>query len=180
MDKGSWVIPALLINRSILPNFLRASSASRSTSSLTETSILTARPFLPIHPISVITSWADSRLISPMTISAPSRAKALAMDSPIPIPPPVTTATFPATNILAPLARFFPTLLPHGKCLFQQCSRRYRLGTKSCTRPPEPEFSLTKFPFPNALQAQFNQTMKRPRNISATSSEGILGSISSD
>lgn len=142
---------------------------------------LLRRQLPPFFSISLITFWADSRLISPMTISAPSSAKALAVDSPIPIPPPVTTATFPATGILAPFGRFTPTLFPDGKGSLKML-QPLSIWNHELKAPP-PENPKADNSVRQGSQISFRQrftTQFDPRNIFVTPSKRILGPISSD
>src|SRR5215471_19240583 len=77
----------------------RAVSLRRSTSASWETSQCTARARRPSAAMAARVSSSRKSLISAMTTSVPRRAMASAVPLPIPLAPPVMTATFPANCI---------------------------------------------------------------------------------
>src|SRR5215471_10116295 len=91
--------PALFIRISTCPMMLRAVALRRSTSASWETSQCTARAHRPSAAMAARVSSRRKSLISAMTTSVPRRAMASAVPLPIPLAPPVMTATFPANCI---------------------------------------------------------------------------------
>jgi hypothetical protein len=89
----TWAIPALLMKTSTLPSSL-ATRSSPKTASRSETSAAIATDRRPRALTSSATFSAPSALTSLMATSAPSAASRSAMALPIPLAPPVTTATF--------------------------------------------------------------------------------------
>ena len=88
-------MPAQLTAQSSEPNSLSeaATIASASASTATSTRIPTACP--PAELMASATAEAFSPFMSVTTTEAPSCANALAVASPMPLPPPVTTAALP-------------------------------------------------------------------------------------
>src|SRR6516164_2745221 len=107
--------PALFIAISTCPISRSAVAPRRSTSASLDTSQCTARARLPNAAMAARVSSSRRSLTSAMTRSAPCRAMASAVPRPIPLAPPVTTATFPA-SCTAPNP-FLPLLTPsRGYC----------------------------------------------------------------
>src|SRR5262245_13867809 len=99
---GGPAAPALFTRISILPNVSRVRSIMVFTSAALVTSVFRANTLRPSPFTSPATFSAFSTWISGMAMSAPSRAIASAIPRPIPLPPPVTTATFPASRMKSP------------------------------------------------------------------------------
>src|SRR5438445_5877436 len=99
---GGPAAPALLTRMSILPNDSRVRSTIVLTSAALVTSVFMARTLRPSPLTSPATFSAFSTWMSGMAMSAPSRAIASTMPRPIPLPPPVTTATLPASRMETP------------------------------------------------------------------------------
>src|SRR5437899_3143364 len=97
--KGAKVtIPAFTNNTSILPSVCETSAYSLSTSVSLATSACTATTPFPI----VLTASSSVFLLRPeMATLAPSSCKRLAVASPMPLLPPVTTATFPSSLFMS-------------------------------------------------------------------------------
>src|SRR2546427_9994414 len=94
------LIPALLTRRSSLPNPVTAAVTAFCQSASLVTSSLTKRAWPPAAEIFSTTWRASNSSTSPTTTRAPSRAKIVASLCPIPLAPPVISATFPASLIL--------------------------------------------------------------------------------
>src|SRR5437899_7441037 len=99
---GGPAAPALLTRMSILPNDSRVRSTIVLTSAALVTSVFMARTLRPSPLTSPATFSALSTWMSGIAMSAPSRAIASTMPRPIPLPPPVTTATLPASRMETP------------------------------------------------------------------------------
>src|SRR5262247_3984923 len=99
---GGPAAPALLTRMSILPSASRTRSTIAFTSAALVTSVFIAMTLRPSPFTSAATFSAFSTWISGMAMSAPSRAMASTIPRPIPLPPPVTTATLPASRIESP------------------------------------------------------------------------------
>src|SRR5213594_4347519 len=99
---GGPAAPALLTRMSILPNDSRVRSTIVFTSAALVTSVFIARTLRPSPLTSPATFSALSTWMSGIAMSAPSRAIASTMPRPIPLPPPVTTATLPASRMETP------------------------------------------------------------------------------
>src|SRR5690349_16191112 len=97
------MMPALEQNRSIRPNALSACLTSASTSAAEAMSVVTAIPRWPPASISAATCAAPAPSRSATTTpAAPWAARARHRARPIPLAPPVTTATEPSGRISAP------------------------------------------------------------------------------
>src|SRR2546426_2317707 len=94
------LIPALLTTRSSLPNPVTATVTAFCQSASLVTSSFTKRAWPPAAAIFSTTWRASNSSTSPTTTRAPSRAKIVASLCPIPLAPPVISATFPASLIL--------------------------------------------------------------------------------
>src|SRR5438105_10453890 len=91
---ANFATPAFTNQTSILPNFFETSAYILSTSASLATSACTASTPLPI----VFTASSSVFLLRPaIATRAPSSCKRFAEASPIPLFPPVTTATFPSS-----------------------------------------------------------------------------------
>src|SRR5262245_46205313 len=99
---GGPAAPALLTRMSILPNASRVRSTIVLTSAALVTSVFMATTLRPSPLTSPATFSALSTWMSGIATSAPSRASASTMPRPIPLPPPVTTATLPASRMETP------------------------------------------------------------------------------
>src|SRR6266849_1129362 len=99
---GGPAAPALLTRMSILPNVSRVRSTIVLTSAALVTSVFMARTLRPSPLTSPATFSAFSTWMSGIATSAPSRAIASTMPRPIPLPPPVTTATLPSSRMKSP------------------------------------------------------------------------------
>src|SRR6266550_6053968 len=94
----NFAIPAFTDNTSILPSFCETSAYSLSTSASLATSDCTATtPF----PIVFTASSRVFRLRPEIATLAPSSCRRLAVASPMPLFPPVTTATFPSSLLMS-------------------------------------------------------------------------------
>src|SRR5262249_23032518 len=117
------LMPALLTRMSILPNadtvVLRAASQSGSL----VTSTFTKRAWPPAAAIFSTTCRASNSRTSATTTCAPSRAKIVAALCPIPLAPPVTIATFPASLIA------FSFLGPSRSASTAECPYRVHCGS---------------------------------------------------
>ena len=100
---GGDAEPALLTRMSILPSASRTRSTIALTSAELVTSVFIVMTLRPSSLTSAPTFSAFSTWMSGMATSAPSRAIASTIPRPIPLPPPVTTATLPASRIEVPL-----------------------------------------------------------------------------
>src|SRR5712664_69292 len=91
---ANFATPAFTNNTSILPNFFETSAYSLSMSASLATSACTASTPLPI----VFTASSSVFLLRPaIATRAPSSWRRFAEASPMPLFPPVTTATFPSS-----------------------------------------------------------------------------------
>src|SRR5438876_372305 len=91
--------PALFTRMSILPHASRVRSTIALTSAALVTSVFIATTLRPSALTSVATFSACSTWMSAIAMSAPSRAIASTIPRPMPLPPPVTTATLPASRM---------------------------------------------------------------------------------
>src|SRR2546428_800161 len=91
--------PALFTRMSILPHASRVRSTIALTSAELVTSVFIATTLRPSALTSVATFSACSTWMSAIAMSAPSRAIASTIPRPMPLPPPVTTATLPASRM---------------------------------------------------------------------------------
>jgi len=91
--------PALLTRMSIFPSVSRVRSIMALTSAELVTSAFIATTLRPSALTSPATFSAFSTWMSGIAMSAPSRAIASRMPRPMPLPPPVTTATLPASRM---------------------------------------------------------------------------------
>src|SRR5713101_499343 len=97
--------PALLIRMSTRPSVLTVHSTSARPCSGRETSPSRAAALPPALAISATTSSSGALRRPDTTTCAPSAASISAVERPIPVPPPVTIATFPvsfAIGLLSP------------------------------------------------------------------------------
>src|SRR5438552_4513708 len=94
--------PALLTRMSIFPSVSRVRSIMALTSAELVTSAFIATTLRPSALTSPATFSAFSTWMSGIAMSAPSRAIASRMPRPMPLPPPVTTATLPASRMRSP------------------------------------------------------------------------------
>ena len=93
------VPPALLTRMSIRPSSEVVCSISATTASSTFTSVGTARHLREVA--ARIAAAVVSRSVTvraAMTTSAPCSARSIAVAAPMPVPPPVTTATLPVRS----------------------------------------------------------------------------------
>lgn len=91
-------IPALLNAQSSLPYTSTARPTIASTSARFETSARANVAAPPAAATCLVVSWPPASVTSATTTLASSHAKISAAARPIPDPPPVTSATFPATR----------------------------------------------------------------------------------
>src|SRR5215469_15856730 len=114
-------MPALANSTSIFPNFLDTVAYNLSRSLPTETSAFTDNTPFPI----VFTASSRVFWLRPeMTTRAPSSCKRFAVARPMPLLPPVTTATFPSN-----LFMLVPPFLAHSKsrpCTQAHAALRFR------------------------------------------------------
>src|SRR5712692_4129380 len=96
---GVDAMPALFTTMSILPNVSRTRSVMALTSAALVTSVFIASALRPSAFTSAETLSAFITWMSGMAMSAPSCAIASTIPRPIPLPPPVTTATLPANRM---------------------------------------------------------------------------------
>src|SRR5262249_19974120 len=96
---GGEAMPALFTRTSILPSISRVRSTMPLTSAALVTSVLSAKALRPSALTSSTTFSAFRTWMSGIAMSAPSRAIASTMPRPIPLPPPVTIATLPASRM---------------------------------------------------------------------------------
>src|SRR5438270_7857111 len=95
---ANFATPAFTNNTSILPSFCETSAYSLSTSARLATSACTASTPFPM----VLTASSSVFLLRPvMTTLAPSSCRRFAVASPMPLFPPVTTATFPSSLFMS-------------------------------------------------------------------------------
>src|SRR6266567_3294855 len=95
---ANFATPAFTNSTSIFPSFCETSAYSLSTSVSLATSACTATTPFPI----VLTASSSVFLLRPeMATLAPSSCKRLAVASPMPLLPPVTTATFPSSLFMS-------------------------------------------------------------------------------
>src|SRR5215510_6205862 len=99
---GGAAMPALFTSTSILPSDSRTRSTMVFTSAALVTSVFMATTRRPSPLTSSATFSAFSTWMSGMATSAPSRASASTIPRPMPLPPPVTTATLPASRMETP------------------------------------------------------------------------------
>ncbi len=92
----STATPALLCTTCTAPNEDNAAAASASTDSATETSVQTPTTEWPAAESSDSVLSSASCWTSAMTTRMPCSAKRVATARPMPLAPPVTTATFPS------------------------------------------------------------------------------------
>src|SRR5206468_1101656 len=88
--------PALFTITSRRPNSLTARSTMPFTCSSTRTSTTSANARRPICSIALTTGSRCSIVREQSATSAPARANSIAMDLPMPVPPPVTIAVLPS------------------------------------------------------------------------------------
>src|SRR5262249_54170839 len=93
------LIPALLTSRSSFPNAETVAATAACQSDSLVTSSFTNRAWPPAAAIFSTTWRASNSSTSATTTRAPSRAKIVASLCPIPLAPPVISATFPASLI---------------------------------------------------------------------------------
>ena len=94
--------PALLYRTSSLPNRATAASTIASASASLETSAWTYAASPPSEEISAATESPVSSATSVSTTLAPSDANSLDATMPMPLAPPVISATFPSRRIRSP------------------------------------------------------------------------------
>src|SRR2546425_5264459 len=105
---ANFATPAFTNNTSILPSFCETSAYSLSTSVSLATSACTATTPFPI----ILTASSSVFLLRPeMATLAPSSCKRLAVASPMPLLPPVTTATFPSSLFIS-VSLALPNFVP--------------------------------------------------------------------
>src|SRR5581483_9273734 len=97
-------IPALFERMSTVCHSDTTRAKRRSTCALSATSVGTASAVPPASAISAATRDAPSGSTSSTATRAPSAAKRRAIAAPIPEPPPVTTATRPASLAIGPVS----------------------------------------------------------------------------
>src|SRR2546425_1143213 len=108
---ANFATPAFTNNTSILPNFRETSAYNLSTSVSFATSACTATTPFPI----VFTASSRVFLLRPeMASRDPSSCRRLAVASPMPLFPPVTTATFPSSLFMS-VSLCLPNFQP-GPC----------------------------------------------------------------
>src|SRR5713226_5136105 len=113
---------------SIFPNFLDTAAYSLSRSAALATSDCTARMPLPI----VFTASSSVFAFRPeMATRAPSSCSRFAAANPIPLFPPVTTATFPSSRFM-----FFSPHAMRPENLFPAEYPPYKLGAWGWSLPP--------------------------------------------
>src|SRR5688572_29904340 len=103
---GGAAMPALLTRMSMRPSVSRVRSTIDLTSALLVTSVFMASTLRPSAFTSSATFSAFSTWMSGIAMSAPSLAMARTIPRPMPLPPPVTTATFPASRIAVSSCRY--------------------------------------------------------------------------
>ena len=91
-------IPALLTRMSNLPNWETAAATALAQADSLVTSTLRNRASPPASPIWASTWRPSSSKTSPKTTLAPSRAKRLTSAAPMPLAPPLISATFPSSR----------------------------------------------------------------------------------
>src|SRR6266487_1450118 len=105
---ANFATPAFTNSTSIFPSFCETAAYSLSTSASFATSACTASTPLPI----VFTASSSVFLLRPaMATRAPSSCKRFAVASPMPLFPPVTTATFPSSLFMS-VSLSLPNCLP--------------------------------------------------------------------
>src|SRR5690348_3867769 len=113
-------IPALLTTMSSFPNARVVSATTRCQSCSLPTSCSRKIAWPPARSILARTASPGFALTSVSATAAPSRANSAAHAWPIPIAPPVMSATFPCTRFIVPFPRprsrapLIPHLLPCG------------------------------------------------------------------
>src|SRR5579871_4437658 len=111
--------PALAKRMSRCPFVSRTVAKTRSRSEILDTSLTTPCAFRP----SCATAASSSPFLRPVTkTNAPSATKRLAVARPMPLLPPVTSATLPSS---------FPIT-----CLLSSCSPQQQWGLERCPRRP--------------------------------------------
>ncbi|CDJ98974.1 hypothetical protein MIC448_1100031 [Microbacterium sp. C448] len=102
-------MPALLKITSSLPKTSTARATAASTSAKTETSTPTAAtlPSKPSLAISCAAACACAWLMSAIMTFAPSRTNFRTVARPMPLAPPVMSATFPSRRMGIPLLRVY-------------------------------------------------------------------------
>src|SRR5216684_2720020 len=104
----NFATPAFTNNTSILPSFFETSVYSLSMSASLATSVCTASTPLPI----VFTASSSVFLLRPaIATRAPSSCNRFAVANPMPLFPPVTTATFPSSLFMS-ISLSLPNCLP--------------------------------------------------------------------
>ncbi|MBA7707910.1 hypothetical protein ES703_116794 [subsurface metagenome] len=103
--------PTLFSKISITPNLSITRWTRLSTSVFREISVWTAKERLPKTVTSRPTSSRTGNLRLATTTSAPALANSKAMLRPIPVPPPVTIATWPSRDKLGMLIIYPPLIL---------------------------------------------------------------------
>ena len=103
---------ALLTRQSIRPKVSTAACISASTCSGSRTSVGSASAVPPEPSISAAVSASGSARRPATTTAAPSRENSSAMARPMPLPPPVTTATCPSN---VPSASIGLAILYHAR-----------------------------------------------------------------
>src|SRR5580693_5610389 len=122
-------VPALANRMSMCPFCCFTVAYKRSRSARFETSPCTAEMFLPI----CFTAASSSPLRRPVIKTyAPSATKRCAVARPIPLLPPVMTATFPSSLSMSFLLFDFLFLAPHFRTAWYRCHGR-RNGYNICT-----------------------------------------------
>src|SRR5262245_19974052 len=109
--------PALLIRMSTRPRVLTAQSTRARPCSGRETSLSRATALPPVLAISLTATSRGARRRPESTTCAPSAASMCAVERPIPVPAPVTSAICPASFAMPPLPP-----CPHG--LFEMVHAR--------------------------------------------------------
>ena len=122
------VVPALLTSRSQRPNRSSHRRAIARTAASSRTSTCTASASAPaaVRSLTVCSASSAERLQVSSTPRAPARTNRCAVARPIPVPPPVTTATRPFRSIPMPSCRGWPH---PSRC------RARRAGRSARTRP---------------------------------------------
>src|SRR5262245_33395565 len=128
------LIPALLTSRSSFPNAATVAATAACQSDSLVTSSFTNRAWPPAAAIFSTTWRASNSSTSATTTRAPSRAKIVASLCPIPLAPPVISATFPA-SLMSPSA--CPQGLPAAQSL--RAGRVSQRGRGVYTAGPPPE-----------------------------------------
>src|SRR5437667_8843699 len=151
---GGPAAPALLTRMSILPNVSRVRSTMALTSAALVTSVFMARTLRPSPLASPATFSAFNTWMSGMTTSAPSRAIASTIPRPMPLPPPVTTATLPAIRMQI---SFFAS--PESS---RTARARRAAPTSSIIGAPEGSHDSTPAQEPQLVRAQRPRRLRPP------------------